>query len=682
MAYSPIAFTAANYRDYKNYWLKAYEPGTTTPVVMATDSTLSTFISKSEVNVDGFLISAGNALIIPHVNGTYDLWLFPTEVEAEANDTSNALRLADSITGAADLAEAVTLAPVSETVTLIDGQTVVTFPTQTTGGAEFHINGIGVDSRMLTSLDYNEGLTTASTITLFDSYPAGSLVTLSKNTSSGASSVARDFVHNEATLGAATLATNLVAGDSINLAERTTGNGGGAMWDVVLSTSVTENGYNIVQCTGVPTLSLVLRIEGAVNVRQFGAKGDGVVDDTPAIQAAINYLSDGVVFAPVGNYSITGLITKRNISIKGEGLNATYFYVTGSGAVGIRCAAHDSLLGADDAAWGTFEDFGIRFSNDSQVGISFVGLSRWYTKNVLTIMAGFGATGIQCKSTVTRASGGPSQWYNRFENVNHVGTAPSQAAGAIGWDIGGTLATDEQATAWYVTGGRTNFCQIGVWLKGVSHVDFTNHVTETNDDNYIIGTSGVGERHANDVNIVAAYIEGGGNGVSLLENSFRCSIIKPDMTSGTGTAFSDLGDENKLQDFASINKMTALTYEITKLNPLQNPVIIGSSAGYDFNDSLSDTVTTIRNGRSIANSTSRYQIVHEGVVELRGGTVSHGIYPTKTIYGESLGAGAVGAYVGSLNPPTNGIGKDGDTYTSTGGGGTFYQKRSGAWVSI
>jgi hypothetical protein len=682
MAYSPIAFTAANYRDYKNYWLKAYEPGTTTPVVMATDSTLSTFISKSEVNVDGFLISAGNALIIPHVNGTYDLWLFPTEVEAEANDTSNALRLADSITGAADLAEAVTLAPVSETVTLIDGQTVVTFPTQTTGGAEFHINGIGVDSRMLTSLDYNEGLTTASTITLFDSYPAGSVVTLSKNTSSGASSVARDFVHNEATLDAATLATNLVVGDSINLAERTTGNGGGAMWDVVLSSSVTENGYNIVQCTGVPTLSLVLRIEGAVNVRQFGAKGDGVVDDTPAIQAAINYLSDGVVFAPVGNYSITGLITKRNISIKGEGLNATYFYVTGSGAVGIRCAAHDSLLGADDAAWGTFEDFGIRFSNDSQVGISFVGLSRWYTKNVLTIMDGFGATGIQCKSTVTRASGGPSQWYNRFENVNNVGTAPSQAAGAIGWDIGGTLATDEQATAWYVTGGRTNFCQIGVWLKGVSHVDFTNHVTETNDDNYIIGTSGVGERHANDVNIVAAYIEGGGNGVSLLENSFRCSIIKPDMTSGTGTAFSDLGDENKLQDFASINKMTALTYEITKLNPLQNPVIIGSSAGYDFNDSLSDTVTTIRNGRSIANSTSRYQIEHEGVVELRGGTVSHGIYPTKTIYGESLGTGAVGAYVGSLNPPTNGIGKDGDTYTSTGGGGTFYQKRSGAWVSI
>jgi hypothetical protein len=277
MAYSPIAFTAANYRDYKFNWLKAYEPGTTTPKAMGTDSTLSAFISKAQVNIDGFFVSAGGTLITPYVDGTYDLWLFPTEAEAEANDTSSALRLADAVTGAADLAEAISLAPVSEVITLIDGQTVVTFPTQTTGGAEFHINGIGVDSRMLTSLDYNEGLTTASTITLFDSYPAGSVVTLSKNTSSGASSVARDFVHNEATLDAAIAATNIVAGDSINVVEREATFGGGAMWDVVLSTTVTENLYDIVQCTGVPTLSLVLRAGDIISFRAFGGVTGGGV---------------------------------------------------------------------------------------------------------------------------------------------------------------------------------------------------------------------------------------------------------------------------------------------------------------------------------------------------------------------------------------------------------------------
>ena len=190
MAYSPIAFTAVNYRDYKFNWLKAYEPGTTTPKAMGTDSTLGALISKAQVNIDGFFVSAGGTLITPYVDGTYDLWLFPTEAEAEANDTSSALRLADAVTGAADLVESIQLTPVSETVTLLDGQTVVTFVAQTTPGAEFNINGQGLDSRLLTSLDINEGLTTATTITLFDSYPAGALVTLSKNTSTGSSVVA------------------------------------------------------------------------------------------------------------------------------------------------------------------------------------------------------------------------------------------------------------------------------------------------------------------------------------------------------------------------------------------------------------------------------------------------------------------------------------------------------------
>jgi len=87
------------------------------------------------------------------------------------------LRLADNVTGAANLP---TLSPVSETQTLADGQTIVTFTAQTTTDAELHINGAGVDSRKLTSLDINTGLTTPTSITLYDSYPANSIITLSK----------------------------------------------------------------------------------------------------------------------------------------------------------------------------------------------------------------------------------------------------------------------------------------------------------------------------------------------------------------------------------------------------------------------------------------------------------------------------------------------------------------------
>jgi len=99
MAFSPIAFTAANYRDYKDYWIKPYTPGTTTPKTMATDSTLSTFIAKAKINQDGFIETTSEVLIIPFIEAAYDLWMFPTEAEADANDTSNAIKLADDIIG-------------------------------------------------------------------------------------------------------------------------------------------------------------------------------------------------------------------------------------------------------------------------------------------------------------------------------------------------------------------------------------------------------------------------------------------------------------------------------------------------------------------------------------------------------------------------------------------------------
>lgn len=97
MAFTQIAGIAPNYRDYKNWWLKAYRPGTTTPKLMSDNDTGSPTSAKYEVNSDGFIISSGGTLIIPHIDGDYDLWLFPTAAEADANDTTNAERLADDL---------------------------------------------------------------------------------------------------------------------------------------------------------------------------------------------------------------------------------------------------------------------------------------------------------------------------------------------------------------------------------------------------------------------------------------------------------------------------------------------------------------------------------------------------------------------------------------------------------
>ncbi|MDH1726104.1 hypothetical protein N5E37_07830 [Acinetobacter johnsonii] len=59
-----------------------------------------------------------------------------------------------------------------------------------------------------------------------------------------------------------------------------------------------------------------------VSVKDYGAKGDGVTDDTTAIQAAVDAMAikGGNLFLPAGRYIITKSITWRsNVSLYGEG---------------------------------------------------------------------------------------------------------------------------------------------------------------------------------------------------------------------------------------------------------------------------------------------------------------------------------------------------------------------------
>ncbi len=76
--------------------------------------------------------------------------------------------------------------------------------------------------------------------------------------------------------------------------------------------------------------ALLNTIEGKllenVSVKDYGAVGDGVVNDTAAIQAAINSLSTGgSVFFPAGTYKITAAlnVAANNISVIGAGRKAT-----------------------------------------------------------------------------------------------------------------------------------------------------------------------------------------------------------------------------------------------------------------------------------------------------------------------------------------------------------------------
>lgn len=71
-----------------------------------------------------------------------------------------------------------------------------------------------------------------------------------------------------------------------------------------------------------------------VNVKQYGATGDGVADDTAEIQAAIDAADAGavgVVFIPAGLYKLSATVNIPNgVHIKGGGTYATFIQLDGT----------------------------------------------------------------------------------------------------------------------------------------------------------------------------------------------------------------------------------------------------------------------------------------------------------------------------------------------------------------
>lgn len=72
-------------------------------------------------------------------------------------------------------------------------------------------------------------------------------------------------------------------------------------------------------------------VDGIVNVKWYGAKGDGITDDTQAIQKAINKNLGGTLFFPEGIY-LADNIQNNSVDIVGSGSNKTFLKTKTNGA--------------------------------------------------------------------------------------------------------------------------------------------------------------------------------------------------------------------------------------------------------------------------------------------------------------------------------------------------------------
>ncbi len=108
------------------------------------------------------------------------------------------------------------------------------------------------------------------------------------------------------------------------------------------SVSFTQAGSN-------DTRTVQAKLEESVSVLDFGAVGDGVADDTAAIQAAIdsvNAAGGGNVIAPEGTYLCSSALTlKNNVILNGNGPKATILQFTSSASNGIEISDNTSKTG-------------------------------------------------------------------------------------------------------------------------------------------------------------------------------------------------------------------------------------------------------------------------------------------------------------------------------------------------
>jgi hypothetical protein len=89
------------------------------------------------------------------------------------------------------------------------------------------------------------------------------------------------------------------------------------------STSGDATGIDFTQQgTGAVSRTVANKLYEFVSVKDFGAVGDGVTDDTAAIQAALDYaaISEGLVTVPEGTYKTTSQLTMASgVGLSGEG---------------------------------------------------------------------------------------------------------------------------------------------------------------------------------------------------------------------------------------------------------------------------------------------------------------------------------------------------------------------------
>jgi len=231
---------------------------------------------------------------------------------------------------------------------------------------------------------------------------------------------------------------------------------------------------------GAITRNMQDKVRESVSVLDFGAVGDGVTDDTAAIQAAINYVASlprgGRVYYPKGRYRVTSTIYVSNplVSQCGDGiLSSLIVTTTNISTMIIGSNPIESLEGVDILGVGFYHTNSVAKTNPHLTLICV-------EQSTFNVSIGNGQYGIV-------VYGGQGIIFDRvFAPGNYVSGSPTlnsaegimlrSASEAAGYTLGSSavdLPTEVNFKDIYINGPRVAGWQYGVSIYAGEHITFS-----------------------------------------------------------------------------------------------------------------------------------------------------------------------------------------------------------------
>ncbi len=134
----------------------------------------------------------------------------------------------------------------------------------------------------------------------------------------------------------------------------------------------------VIAANSVTARTLAARAADIINVLDYGAAGDGITDDTAAIQAALDATPSGTaVYMPAGTYVITGQINVNGKGILGAGVEATEI-----DASGLASDEDAIFVNVSQTIWARLENFNISMAGNGRDGLRISAVDHLALENI------------------------------------------------------------------------------------------------------------------------------------------------------------------------------------------------------------------------------------------------------------------------------------------------------------